>query len=69
MLALMVPGVGMGGLPHGAVPPGSGVRFLTMLGVGRVFVPFALSAELVRQLMYSDYMTRIFAITHLLNLG
>lgn len=64
MLTTLVPGVGMGGLPFSAVPPGSGNRFMLLLGVGRAFFPFLLGEELIRHIII-----HIFSISHLSNIG
>ncbi len=69
MLGLMVPGVGMGASETGIVPPSSGGRFMLMLGAGRIFVPFAIGAEMLRRLMGSEIMAKFFDVTHLSNLG
>ena len=64
MLTSLVPGVGMGGTPVGGIPPGSGGRFMILLGAGRAFIPFVIGAEVFRMIM-----SKIFEITHLSNLG
>jgi hypothetical protein len=37
MLALLIPGVGMGASDPGGPPPGTGAGFLPIMGVGRAW--------------------------------
>ena len=53
MLSLMVPGVGMGGSEVDVVPGGGGRRFLLMMKVGRILIPFVILTKALYEFILS----------------